>query len=313
LFLAWSDGAVDSAPNPESFVAFLGCWLQSTSTGQPLHHLTAIARWAASSAVHSSRVMGSVQRGRSPPAARDRSARLSPSVAVMGWPALGVRRHDRVRGVNTFRPRMRFNVATPKAGGNHPGAVCADRTGKWGHRIQVAGPRLVLAELPACDGPMLTCKPVEPPSRSRDCRQPRRPRWITEDPGHGGPSSSTPTRRCCGEIGSGRLAERLLIGAGFTDHSLVFCRPGGRPLPPERSHVRSQSRCRASRIRLHDLRHTWATLALFAGEHPKVVQERLGHSSASITLDVYSHMPRGCTAMRPQELQGSSSGRLEVR
>jgi hypothetical protein len=185
-------------------------WLQSTSTGQPLHHLTAIARWAASSAVHSSRVMGSVQRGRSPPAARDRSARLSPSVAVMGWPALGVCRHDRVRGVNTFRPRMRFNVTTPKAGGNHPGAVCADRTGKWGHRIQVAGPRLVLAELPACDGPMLTCKPVEPPSRSRDCRQPRRPRWITEDPGHGGPSSSTPTRRCCGEIGSGRLASGCL-------------------------------------------------------------------------------------------------------
>jgi integrase len=39
-------------------------------------------------------------------------------------------------------------------------------------------------------------------------------------------------------------------------------------------------------IRLHDLRHTWATLALSAGEHPKVVQERLGHANVSITLDV---------------------------
>ena len=38
-------------------------------------------------------------------------------------------------------------------------------------------------------------------------------------------------------------------------------------------------------IRLHDLRHTWASLALAAGVHPKVVQEHLGHSSISITLD----------------------------
>jgi hypothetical protein len=96
-------------------------WRHSTSTGQRLHHLTAIARWAACSAVHSSRVMGSLQRGRSPAAARDRSARLSSSVAVMAWPALGVRRHGRFRGVNTFRRRRRFNVAAPKAGGTAPG------------------------------------------------------------------------------------------------------------------------------------------------------------------------------------------------
>jgi integrase len=44
-----------------------------------------------------------------------------------------------------------------------------------------------------------------------------------------------------------------------------------------------------SRIRLHDLRHTHATLALQAGIHPKVVSERLGHANISITLDVYSH------------------------
>jgi hypothetical protein len=115
-------------------------WRHSTSTGQRLHHLTAIARWAASSAVHSSRVMGSLQRGRSPAAARDRSARLSPSVAVIGWAALGVRRHGSFRGVNTFRRRRRFNVAAPKAGGKSPGAVCVDRTCKWGHRFGLAWP-----------------------------------------------------------------------------------------------------------------------------------------------------------------------------
>jgi integrase len=42
-------------------------------------------------------------------------------------------------------------------------------------------------------------------------------------------------------------------------------------------------------IRLHDLRHTHVTLALRAGIHPKVVSERLGHATISITLDTYSH------------------------
>ena len=44
------------------------------------------------------------------------------------------------------------------------------------------------------------------------------------------------------------------------------------------------------RIRFHDLRHTAATLLLTSGVHPKVVQERLGHSQISVTLDTYSHV-----------------------
>jgi integrase len=43
-------------------------------------------------------------------------------------------------------------------------------------------------------------------------------------------------------------------------------------------------------IRLYDLRHTAATLALRAGVSPKVVAEQLGHASAAFTLDVYSHV-----------------------
>jgi len=46
-------------------------------------------------------------------------------------------------------------------------------------------------------------------------------------------------------------------------------------------------------IRLHDLRHTRAALALRAGIHPKVVSERLGHASIGITLDTYSHVMPG--------------------
>ena len=44
------------------------------------------------------------------------------------------------------------------------------------------------------------------------------------------------------------------------------------------------------RIRVHELRHTAATLLLSQGEHPKVVQERLGHSTIAVTMDVYSHV-----------------------
>ena len=44
------------------------------------------------------------------------------------------------------------------------------------------------------------------------------------------------------------------------------------------------------RLTLHGLRHTWATLALEQGIHPRVVQERLGHSTIAITLGIYSHV-----------------------
>ena len=43
-------------------------------------------------------------------------------------------------------------------------------------------------------------------------------------------------------------------------------------------------------IRFHDLRHTAATLMLQNGVHPKIVQERLGHSTITMTLDTYSHV-----------------------
>jgi integrase len=86
--------------------------------------------------------------------------------------------------------------------------------------------------------------------------------------------------------------ERLMIGAGYQDHDLVFCHPDGCPYHPERfsrEFDRRVERFGLPRIRLHDLRHTWATLALSAGVPAKVVSERLGHSSIAITLDIYSH------------------------
>ena len=44
------------------------------------------------------------------------------------------------------------------------------------------------------------------------------------------------------------------------------------------------------KFRLYDLRHTCATLLLLAGENPKVVGERLGHASVTLTLDTHSHV-----------------------
>ena len=49
-------------------------------------------------------------------------------------------------------------------------------------------------------------------------------------------------------------------------------------------------RTRLSQIRFHDLRHTFATLLLTRGTHPKVVQEMLGHADISQTMDTYSHV-----------------------
>ena len=60
-------------------------------------------------------------------------------------------------------------------------------------------------------------------------------------------------------------------------------------------------------IRLHDLRHVHATVALSAVVHPKVVQERLGHSSISETLDSYSHAIPACGRRRQRRSQLSST------
>jgi integrase len=88
-----------------------------------------------------------------------------------------------------------------------------------------------------------------------------------------------------------QVAEQLALGPAYQDRGLVFCREDGTPIHPDRASKLFAQHVKAAglpRIRLHDLRHTHATLALVAGVHPKVVSERLGHSSIAITLDTYS-------------------------
>jgi integrase len=57
-------------------------------------------------------------------------------------------------------------------------------------------------------------------------------------------------------------------------------------------------------IRFHDARHTHASLMLKAGIHPKIVQERLGHSSIGMTLDTYSHVAPGLQEAAADKFEG---------
>jgi integrase len=85
----------------------------------------------------------------------------------------------------------------------------------------------------------------------------------------------------------------LSVGPGYADRDLVFATVNGTPIHPNtlsRAYAKLIERAGVPRIRFHDLRHTSATLLLASGEHPKVVQERLGHASISETLDRYSHV-----------------------
>jgi integrase len=90
-------------------------------------------------------------------------------------------------------------------------------------------------------------------------------------------------------------AQRLLpLGIRQSGSTLVCCREDGEPKQPEsltHEFTYLVGRIRdLPRIRFHDLRHSHATQLLASGVHPKIVQERLGHSSIMVTMDLYSHL-----------------------
>jgi len=89
-----------------------------------------------------------------------------------------------------------------------------------------------------------------------------------------------------------QLDEQTQADDAWVETGLVFTAENGTALDPEsvsRYFRQAVKKALLPQIRLHDLRHTHATLALQAGIHPKVVSERLGHATISITLDTYSH------------------------
>lgn len=87
--------------------------------------------------------------------------------------------------------------------------------------------------------------------------------------------------------------ERMVAGSDWQDLDLVFAQPNGRPLDKHSDYeawTRLLADAGVRHIRLHDGRHTAATLLLTAGVHPRVVMELLGHSQMRTTTDIYSHV-----------------------
>ena len=91
-----------------------------------------------------------------------------------------------------------------------------------------------------------------------------------------------------------QLEAKLKAGTAWQDHDFVFCTSVGTHLNPDRDILQQLKglleKAGLPDIRFHDLRHCAATLLLSEGVHPKIVQEILGHSNISITLDIYSHI-----------------------
>ena len=96
---------------------------------------------------------------------------------------------------------------------------------------------------------------------------------------------------------TGQAEEKLRSGPLWQDNGLVFPTTTGTTTSGTNllgHHFKPLlKRAELPNTRLHDLRHTCATILLMAGKHPKFVQEMFGHANISITLDTYSHVIEG--------------------
>jgi integrase len=94
-----------------------------------------------------------------------------------------------------------------------------------------------------------------------------------------------------------RQAEELLrAGVRQSDDAYVVAQADGEPLKPNsltHEFIRFLAGTALPRVRFHDLRHSHATHLLASGVHPKIAQERLGHATIAVTLDLYSHVLPG--------------------
>ena len=96
-----------------------------------------------------------------------------------------------------------------------------------------------------------------------------------------------------------QATERERLGADWQDRDLVICAEDGNPIHPQsfsQAFERAVARADVRKIRLHDLRHTHATIAVKAGVPVKVISERLGHESPAFTLKQYAHVLPGMQA-----------------
>jgi integrase len=103
-----------------------------------------------------------------------------------------------------------------------------------------------------------------------------------------------------------QISERLAWGQGWEDTGYVYTHEDGTPVRPDAVSREFDALVRAAglpRIRLHDLRHTHATLGLASGIPAKVMSERLGHAKVGITLDLYSHVVPGMQEAAAEQIE----------
>lgn len=108
---------------------------------------------------------------------------------------------------------------------------------------------------------------------------------------------------------------RLASGSAWQDHGLVVTLPDGSPRKPDNlthAFLRLRKRVGAS-VTFHGLRHSHATLLLERGVQPKVVSERLGHSSIKITQDLYAHVMPHMQEAAAQEVDTAFRSALQKR
>ena len=92
---------------------------------------------------------------------------------------------------------------------------------------------------------------------------------------------------------------RLIAGTAWRDEGFVFDRADGRPLDPDdltKAFQLARKRSGVEGVRLHDLRHAFATLQMKSGTNPRVVSDLLGHATVSFTMQTYSHPDAGMAA-----------------
>ncbi|GAQ19557.1 integrase [Oceanobacillus picturae] len=85
----------------------------------------------------------------------------------------------------------------------------------------------------------------------------------------------------------------MLLGKYYQHQDLIICKAVGDPVDVRNVNRRFDKfveRARLPKRRFHDMRYTHATLMLKTGVHPKIVSERLSHSSIEMTLDTYAHL-----------------------
>ena len=108
--------------------------------------------------------------------------------------------------------------------------------------------------------------------------------------------------------------ERDEWGSDYRDGDLVIAKENGEPMHPQsfsQAFERLVRRAGLRRIRLHDLRHTHATIAVRAGVPLKVISERLGHESPAFTLKQYAHVMPGMQAQAAAQVAGLISAARE--